>query len=100
VTTAKRLPALPDIPSIGETVPGYDTEVWWGLLGPGNMPHELVEKLSHDFVAALNTDTVKDRLEKLGAIPIGSTPEDFDKKIHADFDKWGPIIKAAGIKAE
>jgi tripartite-type tricarboxylate transporter receptor subunit TctC len=100
VTTAKRLPALPDVPSIGESVPGYDTEVWWGLLGPGGMPHELVEKLSHDFVAALNTDTVKDRLEKLGSIPIGSTPEDFDKKIHADYDKWGPIIKAAGIKAE
>ena len=100
VTTAKRLPALPDVPSIGETVPGYDTEVWWGLLGPGGMPHELVEKLSHDFVAALNTNTVKDRLEKLGAIPIGSTPEEFDKKIHADYDKWGPIIKAAGIKAE
>jgi tripartite-type tricarboxylate transporter receptor subunit TctC len=100
VTTAKRLPALPDIPSIGETVPGYDTEVWWGLLGPGNMPRELVEKISHDFVAALNTDTVKDRLEKLGSIPIGSIPEEFDKKIHADYDKWGPIIKAAGIKAE
>jgi tripartite-type tricarboxylate transporter receptor subunit TctC len=100
VTTAKRLPALPDIPSIGETVPGYDTEVWWGLLGPGGMPHELVEKLSHDFVAALNTDTVKDRLSSLGAIPIDSTPEEFDKKIHADYDKWGPIIKAAGIKAE
>jgi tripartite-type tricarboxylate transporter receptor subunit TctC len=100
VTTAKRLPAFPDVPSIGETVPGYDTEVWWGLLGPGGMPRELVEKLSHDFVAALNTDTVKDRLEKLGAIPIGSTPEEFDKKIHADYDKWGPIIKAAGIKAE
>jgi tripartite-type tricarboxylate transporter receptor subunit TctC len=100
VTTAKRLPALPDVPSIGETVPGYDTEVWWGLLGPGGMPRELVEKLAHDFVAALNTDAVKDRLSKLGSIPIGSTPEEFDKKIHADYDKWGPIIKAAGIKAE
>jgi len=100
VTTAKRAPFLPDVPSIGEIVPGYDTEVWWGLLGPGGMPHELVEKLSHDFVAALNTDAVKDRLAKLGSIPIGSTPEEFDKKIHADYDKWGPIIQAAGIKAE
>src|SRR5215470_14142894 len=83
VTTAKRAPFLPDVPAIGETVPGYDTEVWWGLLGPGGMQHELVEKLSHDFVAALNTDAVKDRLAKLGSIPIGSTPEEFDKKIHA-----------------
>jgi tripartite-type tricarboxylate transporter receptor subunit TctC len=100
VTTAKRAPFLPDVPAIGETVPGYDTEVWWGLLGPGNMPRDLVEKLSHDFVAALNTAAVKERLTKLGAIPIGTTPQAFDKKIHDDYDKWGPIIQAAGIKAE
>ena len=59
-----------------------------------------VAKLSHDFVAALNTDAVKERLTKLGATPIGSSPQEFDAKIHADYDKWGPIIKAAGIKAE
>lgn len=100
VTTASRASFLPNVPSIGETVPGYDTEVWWGLLGPGNMPPDLVKKLSHDFVAALNTQAVKDRLSKLGATPIGSTPEQFNAKIHADYDKWGPIIKAAGIKAE
>jgi tripartite-type tricarboxylate transporter receptor subunit TctC len=100
VTTATRAPFLPDVPSIGETVPGYDTEVWWGLLGPGGMPRDLVDKLSHDFVAALNTDAVKQRLAKLGASPIGASPQAFDAKIHADYDKWGPIIKAAGIKAE
>ena len=100
VTTAKRASFLPDVPSIAETVPGYDTEVWWGLLGPANMPKDVVEKLSHDFVAALNTDAVKERLSKLGAEPIGSTPQAFDKKIHDDYDKWGPIIQAAGIKAE
>jgi tripartite-type tricarboxylate transporter receptor subunit TctC len=100
VTTGARVPFLPDVPSIGETVPGYDTEVWWGLLGPGGMPSDLVEKLSHDFVAALNTDAVKQRLAKLGASPIGSTPQAFDAKIHADHEKWGPIIKAAGMKAE
>ncbi len=58
------------------------------------------KKLSHDFVAALNTEAVKERLTKLGAEPIGSTPQAFDKKIQADYDKWGPIIQAAGIKAE
>src|SRR5215468_1480785 len=100
VTTASRAPFLPDVPSIGETVPGYDTEVWWGLLGPGGMPRDLVEKLSRDFVAALKTDAVKERLGKLGATPIGSAPQAFDAKIHADYDKWGPIIQAAGIKAE
>jgi tripartite-type tricarboxylate transporter receptor subunit TctC len=100
VTTAKRASFLPDVPSMAETVPGYDTEVWWGLLGPAGMPPDLVAKLSHDFVAALNIDGVKERLTKLGASPIGSTPQEFDAKIHADYDKWGPIIKAAGIKAE
>jgi len=100
VTTAERAPFLPDVPSMSETVPGYDTEVWWGLLGPAGMPPEVLAKLSHDFVAAVNTDSVKERLTKLGAVPIGSTPQQFDAKIHADYDKWGPIIKAAGMTAE
>jgi tripartite-type tricarboxylate transporter receptor subunit TctC len=100
VTTASRASFLPNVPSMAETVPGYDTEVWWGLLGPAGMPPEVVAKLSHDFVAALNTEEVKERLAKLGAMPIGSSPAQFDAKIHADYDKWGPIIKAAGIKAE
>jgi tripartite-type tricarboxylate transporter receptor subunit TctC len=100
VTTGSRAPFLPDVPSMSEAVPGYDTEVWWGLIGPGGMPPDLVAKISHDFVAAVNTDAVKERLGKLGALPIGSSPEKFDARIHADYDKWGPIIKAAGMKAE
>jgi tripartite-type tricarboxylate transporter receptor subunit TctC len=100
VTTASRASFLPDVPSIAETVPGYDTEVWWGLLGPRGMAPELVEKLSHDFISVLNTDDVKQRLAKLGASPIGGTAQVFDAKIHADYDKWGPIIAAAGIKPD
>jgi tripartite-type tricarboxylate transporter receptor subunit TctC len=100
VTTAARAPFLPDVPSLSETVPGYDTGVWWGLLGPGGMPPELVAKLAADFVAALNTEAVKERLGKLGALPIGSSPAAFDARIRADYDKWGPIIRAAGMKAE
>jgi tripartite-type tricarboxylate transporter receptor subunit TctC len=100
VTTAARAPFLPDVPSMAETVPGYDTEVWWGLLGPAGMPPDVVAKLSHDFVAALNTEAVKERLGKLGATPIGGSPQQFDEKIRADYKKWGPIIEAAGIKAE
>jgi tripartite-type tricarboxylate transporter receptor subunit TctC len=100
VTTASRASFLPNVPAVAETVPGYDTEVWWGLLGPAGMPPDVVAKLSRDFVAALQTEEVKARLAKLGATPIGSSPAQFDAKIHADYDKWGPIIKAAGIKAE
>jgi tripartite-type tricarboxylate transporter receptor subunit TctC len=100
VTTASRAPFLPDVPSMSEAVPGYDTEVWWGLLGPAGMPPDIVAKLSHDFVAALNTDAVRERLAKLGSVPIGSSPQQFDAKIRADYKKWGPIIDAAGMKAE
>lgn len=100
VTTASRASLLPNVPSMSETVPGYDTEVWWGLLGPAGMPADLVAKLSQDFVAALNTDAVKARLAKLGASPIGSSPKAFDAKIRADYEKWAPIVKAAGMKAE
>jgi tripartite-type tricarboxylate transporter receptor subunit TctC len=100
VTTGARVPLLPDVPSMSETVPGYDTGVWWGLLGPAGMPADVLAKLSQDFVAALNTDAVKERLAKLGAQPIGSTPQQFDAKIRDDYEKWAPIIKAAGMKAE
>jgi tripartite-type tricarboxylate transporter receptor subunit TctC len=100
VTTKSRASFLPNVPSMSETVPGYDTEVWWGLLGPAKLPPEVLKKLSHDFLAALNSDAVKQRLAKLGATPIGSSPDEFNAKIHADYDKWGPIIKAAGIKPE
>jgi tripartite-type tricarboxylate transporter receptor subunit TctC len=101
VTTATRAAFLPNVPTIAEGgVPGYDTGVWWGVLGPAKMPPDLVKKLSHDFVAALKAQSVRDRLGPLGATPIGSSPEEFAAKIKADYDKWGPIIKAAGMKAE
>ena len=67
---------------------------------PAGMPSDLLAKLSHDFVAALNTEPVKERLAKLGAAPIGTSPEQFDARIRADYKKWGPIIEAAGMKAE
>jgi tripartite-type tricarboxylate transporter receptor subunit TctC len=100
VTTSKRSPFLPNVPAMAETVPGYDTEVWWGLLGPPGMPADLVAKISRDVVAALNTEPVKERLAKFGASTIGSSPEALDAKIHADYEKWGAIIKSSGITAE
>jgi tripartite-type tricarboxylate transporter receptor subunit TctC len=100
VTTTKRSPFLPNVPAMSETVPGYDTEVWWALLGPAGMPADLVAKISRDFVAALNTEPVKERLAKFGASPIGGSPGELDAKIHADYEKWGTIIKSSGITAE
>ena len=101
VTTAMRSPVLPDVPTIAESgLPGFDTGVWWGLLGPGGLSAELKTKLARDCIDAVKTPTMTARLLALGATPIGGSPADFAALIHADHDKWGPIIKAAGIRAE
>jgi tripartite-type tricarboxylate transporter receptor subunit TctC len=64
------------------------------------MPADLLARLSHDFAAAANLPAIKARLAGMGATSIGTTPQQFDAVIHADYDKWGPIIKAAGIQPE
>src|ERR1700709_121313 len=84
VTTAKRAPFLPDVPSMAEAgVACDDTGVWWGLVGPAGMPANVVAQLSNDFVAALKAPAVRDRLTTLGATPIGTSPKEFDAVIHA-----------------
>jgi tripartite-type tricarboxylate transporter receptor subunit TctC len=99
VTTAKRSAVLPDSPTIAEAgVPGYDTGVWWGMLGPGGMPANLAANISKDCAEALHAPAVKQRLDNLGAAVVGTTVAEFDKFIRAEYQKWGPIIKAAGIK--
>jgi tripartite-type tricarboxylate transporter receptor subunit TctC len=101
VTTAIRSPVLPDVPTIAESgLPGFDTGVWWGLIGPAGLPADIKAKLAKDCADAVNTPTVKARLLALGATPIGSTPEQFAALIRSDYEKWGPIIKAAGIRGE
>ena len=101
VTTAIRSPVLPNVPTIAESgLPGFDTGVWWGLLGPGGLAADIKAKLAKDCIDAVNTATVKARLLALGATPIGSSPEQFAALIRSDYEKWGPIIKAAGIRGE
>jgi tripartite-type tricarboxylate transporter receptor subunit TctC len=101
VTTKERSPALPDVPSISEAgVPGYDTAVWWGLLGPGGMAPELVAKIHGDAAAALAVPAVKGRLAELGAVLVGGTPAELDRLIRSDMATLAPVVKAADIKAE
>jgi len=101
VTSATRAAVLPDVPTIAEAgVPGYDTFVWWGMLGPSGLPADLTAKISKDCAEALHTPAVKQRLDNLGATVAGTSPADFAKLIRADYEKWGPVIKAAGIKGE
>jgi tripartite-type tricarboxylate transporter receptor subunit TctC len=101
VTTAKRSPILPDVPTIAESgLPEYDTGVWWGVMAPARLPAALKAKLARDCAEAMNSAAVRQRFEMLGAAPIGSTAEEFAALIRSDNEKWGPIIKAAGITAE
>ena len=100
VTTATRSAVLPEVPAIGESVPGYDTGVWWGVLAPAGLPATIREKLAKDLAETLKALAVKNRFVDLGAAPIGSSPAEFSAFIRAEYEKWGPIIKAAGIKAE
>ncbi|HMA74364.1 MAG TPA: tripartite tricarboxylate transporter substrate binding protein [Xanthobacteraceae bacterium] len=101
VTTAKRTPILPDVPTIDESgLKGYDTGVWWSLLAPAGLPADLKAKIHRDAADAMKSPGVKERFQTLGAVPVGSTPEELAALIRADYEKWGPIIKAAGIVAE
>jgi tripartite-type tricarboxylate transporter receptor subunit TctC len=101
VTSAARSAVLPDVPTIAEAgVAGYDTGVWWGFLGPAGLPAEIKAKLARDCAEAVRVPAVVERLKSLGATPIGSSPDEFADFIRAEHEKWGPIIKAAGIKAE
>jgi tripartite-type tricarboxylate transporter receptor subunit TctC len=101
VTTAARSPTLPDVPTIAEAgVPGYDTGVWWGFLAPARLPADLKAKLAKDCAEVVKAPAVVERLRSLGATPVGSTPIEFADFIRAEYEKWGPVIKAAGIKAE
>jgi len=101
VTTAERSAVLPNVPTIAEAaLPGYDTGVWWGFLAPAGSPAAVTAKLAKDCAEAVAVPAVRAKLLQLGATPIGSSPEVFAKLIRDEYDRWGPIIKAAGIKIE
>jgi tripartite-type tricarboxylate transporter receptor subunit TctC len=101
VTAAVRSPVLPSVPTIAEAaLRGYDIAVWWGFLGPAGLPAAVTTKLATDCAEAVQVPSVRAKLLQLGAVPIGSTPEVFAKLVRDDYEKWGPIIKAAGIKID
>ena len=100
VTTAKRLEVLPDIPTVGDFVPGYEASSWEGIGAPKNTPPEIVDKLNKEINAALADTTIKARLASLGAEPMPMTPTEFGKFIADETEKWGKVIRAANIKVE
>jgi len=98
VTTAKRTPAAPQMPTIAEAgVPGFDVSSWYAIFAPARTPPEIVRKIHADTIAALADRATKERLEQRGVVVIGSTPAELAAFLKAEMDKWGPVIKEAGI---
>ena len=100
VTTATRSAALPDIPTVGEFVPGYEASTWYGVGAPKNTPADIVEKLNREINAGLADPKLRARLADLGGTAIASSPAEFGKLIADETEKWGKVIRAANIKPE
>jgi len=95
-----RSEALPDIPTVGDYVPGYEASGWWGTGVPKNTPVEIVDKLNKEINRALVDPKIKTRLADLGGATLAGSPADFGKLIAEETEKWGKVIRAANIKAE
>ena len=100
VTTATRSEALPDIPTVGEFVPGYEASVWFGLGAPNGTPAEIIDKLNQETNAALADPKIKARMAESGGNALAGSPADFGKLIADETEKWGKVVKFAGIKPE
>jgi tripartite-type tricarboxylate transporter receptor subunit TctC len=100
VTIERRLDALPDIPTVGELVPGYEASQWYGIGAPKNTPAEIVDRLNKEINAALADPKIKARLADLGGTPLVGSPADFGKLIAEETEKWGNVIRALNIKAD
>jgi tripartite-type tricarboxylate transporter receptor subunit TctC len=100
VTTATRSDALPDIPTVGEFVPGYEASSWYGVGAPKATPAEIVEKLNKEVNAALDDPKMKARLADLGGTPLPGSPAEAGKLIADETEKWGKVIRTLNIKAE
>ena len=98
VTTATRSPVLPDIPTVAEYVPGYESSFWTGIGAPKNTPAEIVDKLNREINAGLVDSKMRARLAEWGAIALPGSPADFGKLISEETEKWGKVVKFAGIR--
>ena len=100
VTTAKRWHGALDIPAIGETLPGFEVNSWYGLLAPTGTPRDIVTRLNAEVANALREPDARARLYSIGAEPLNNTPEEFGSFIQGEMSKWAKVVKAAGIRVE
>jgi len=100
VTLAKRLDALPGVPSISEVVPSYEADVWHGIFAPIGTPAPIVARLAAETAHVLQNPEIRRRFNDLGIEPVGSTPAEFSKTVNSDLEKWGQVIRKAKIKLD
>jgi tripartite-type tricarboxylate transporter receptor subunit TctC len=101
VSTAKRSPEMPEVPTIAEAgVPGYEAIVWIGLLAPAGTPREIVAKLNGEIGKLVRTDEVKKLLAPTGMEPDPDTPEQFGAYLRGDYDKWGKVVRESGATVQ
>ena len=100
VTTAARWEGLPDVPTVGEFVPGYETSVWSGIGAPRNTPAEIVDLLNKEINAGLADPKIKSRLLDLGGSGLTGSPAEFAKLFAEEVEKWGKVVRFAGIKVD
>lgn len=101
VTTTKRSPALPDVPTIAESgLPGYDAAVWYGISAPANVPEPVVAKLAKDLKEVLQVRAVKEQPGVWGVQPVGSSPKEFDAFIQREMGKWASVVTSANIRLD
>jgi tripartite-type tricarboxylate transporter receptor subunit TctC len=100
VTTAKRAAALPDLPAIAETVPGYEMALWIGVFAPAGTPQEITAKLTSEVRRIVGLPDIRDKLSGMGVEPLGNTSEETAEWIRREIARYGPVVKTAGIKTE
>ncbi len=100
VTSAEREPSMPELPTVGETVPGYEATAWFGIGMPKGTPREIIDKVNAEVNRALADPAMRARLAELGGKPISGTPEDFGKVIAAETEKWAKVVISSGATVE
>ncbi len=100
VTTAQRSSLMPEVPAVAETLKGFEVDTWWGLVGPAQLPRELVQRLHQAFAGALQQPEVKSRFAQLMAEPVGNTPEQFGEFMKKELAKYEKLVQASGAKVD